>query len=144
MSRKKTDYIVVHCSATPPRKKVNKEYLEKKHRQLGFLEIGYHYVIEVDGQIVSGRDLDQVGMHLKGFNERSIGIVLIGGVSRKDPNIYEKNFSRKQIESLSDLIQQLREKYPMATVVGHKDLDDTVSCPGFNVYSWFKHNETKR
>ena len=88
MSRKKTDYIVVHGSGTVPTKKVNKRVLEKKHRQIGFLTIGYHYVIEVDGTIESGRSIDEVGMHLKGFNERSIGICMIGGISKQDPNIF--------------------------------------------------------
>lgn len=144
MSRKKTDYIVVHGSGTVPTKKVNKRVLEKKHRQIGFLTIGYHYVIEVDGTIESGRSIDEVGMHLKGFNERSIGICMIGGISKQDPNIFEKNFTQKQMKSLASLINVIREFYPMATVVGHNDLDDTTGCPGFNVYKWFKRYEIKR
>jgi len=144
MSRKKTDYIVVHCSATLPKKRVTKEFLEKKHRQKGFLTIGYHYVIEVDGQIVDGRSLDEVGMHLKGYNERTIGICLVGGVSKENPNIFVKNFTKKQMISLSSLLQELRQKFPTATIVGHSDLDDTTTCPGFNAYQWFKNYETKK
>ena len=40
---------------------------------------GYHYVIDVDGQIFTGRSPDEVSAHVQGFGSESLGVCLAGG-----------------------------------------------------------------
>jgi len=64
--------------------------IDERHRARGWSGIGYHRVIlngwvtetefrpECDGMIQAGRALECVGAHVRGHNETSIGICLIG------------------------------------------------------------------
>jgi len=73
-------YLAVHCSATPTGRDIGAAELDAMHRQRGFLKIGYHYVIRLDGRVEKGRSDAEVGAHVEGHNSESIGICLVGGV----------------------------------------------------------------
>ena len=81
--RQDTDYIIIHCSATPPSMDVGAKEIDKWHRQRGWRKIGYHYVITRDGDIQEGRELDEIGAHCRGLNSTSVGVCLVGGVNGK-------------------------------------------------------------
>ena len=78
--RQRTDYIIIHCSATPPNMDVNAKEIDRWHRQKGWLGIGYHYVIKRDGTREVGRKLSEAGAHCIAYNHKSVGICLVGGV----------------------------------------------------------------
>ena len=82
-------YIVLHCSATKEGVPFGIEDIDRWHRQRGFRKVGYHYVIEIDGEIRKGRDIAEIGAHVQGSNANSIGICYIGGLDAdgnpKDP-----------------------------------------------------------
>ena len=131
--RPATDYLVVHCSATKADSSYSWKTIDQMHRQKGWLGIGYHFVIKTDGTIQNGRDIDDVGAHAVGFNERSLGICLIGGLYGKP------DFTAKQFDSLRRLLDWLLSKYPEAEVLGHRDLPDVhKECPCFNVKDWYQ------
>ena len=46
----------------------------------GTRDIGYHFVIQRNGEVDEGRPIEQTGAHVKGHNHDSIGICYIGGV----------------------------------------------------------------
>ena len=48
-------YIVLHCSATKEGVPFGIEDIDRWHRQRGFRKVGYHYVIEIDGEIRTSR-----------------------------------------------------------------------------------------
>ena len=50
------------------------------HRARGFSQIGYNYVIDLDGTIEAGRPLTIAGAHCVGYNDHSVGICYIGGL----------------------------------------------------------------
>lgn len=132
-------YIVVHCSASQPKAKVDASVIERWHRERGFLMIGYHYVILRDGVVQYGRKLDQPGAHAEGFNNKSIGICLVGGINEKGEP--ENNFTHEQFVALKGLIAGNRVVFPNAEVLGHRDLPGVKkACPSFDVREWLKSN----
>ena len=137
--RKRTDYIVIHCSATPPNMDIGVEEIRKMHLQRGFSDVGYNRVIRRSGEWEQGRDDDEVGAHVQGFNSVSIGVCLVGGVDRR--NRAEDNFTLEQMDTLRQMIPELQEKYPNAVVQGHRDFPDVhKDCPSFDVQAWMDEN----
>jgi N-acetylmuramoyl-L-alanine amidase len=131
-------HIVVHCSATPPSVHVDARVIDRWHRQKGWLMIGYHWVIKRDGGVEQGRQPDQPGAHVEGFNDKSIGICLAGGVAEKD-GTPDNNFTWEQFSSLRSVIAGARILYPKAEVVGHRDMPGVrKACPSFDVREWLK------
>ena len=76
---RKINKIVVHCTATPEGRPVSVEEIDSWHKQRGWSQIGYHYVVQLDGTINQGRPLNISGAHVKGHNKYSIGITYVGG-----------------------------------------------------------------
>ena len=169
--------IVVHCSATRSGQRIDRagknaaQVIDEWHQARSFKRvafakanhnphlhaIGYHYVIDIDGTILSGRSLNETGAHAQGFNRMSIGICLIGGAER------EANYTPNQWLSLAALVKQQasRFKVPLQMpdrldnqtirdgVCGHRDLSPDrngngliepfewlKTCPGFSVEKW--------
>jgi len=137
--RKATDFIIIHCAATKPSMDIGAKEIDRWHRERGWLGIGYHWVIRRDGTVERGRDVDQVGAHAKGFNDKSVGICLVGGIHEtliKDRHPKpEANFTPEQWEALDVLVDQMLGMYPGAEVIGHNEVADKA-CPAFNVQDW--------
>jgi len=105
----------------------------------GWNDIGYHWVIRRDGTIEPGRKESVKGAHCnaKGGNTASIGICMVGGVKRMNGKlIAENNFSPEQWASLEWQVREIMTKYPIDTLIGHRDLDPGKACPSFSVKDW--------
>lgn len=127
--------LVVHCAATSPTMDIGAKEIDFWHRERGYAEIGYHYVIRRDGTIENGRELETAGAHAKGWNANSIGICLVGGIDHK--NRPQDNFTREQKMTLRDLLERLRSQFPHTRILGHRDLPGVAkACPSFDVRSW--------
>lgn len=157
--------IVIHCSASPngdslfrgspgtPGFQTPLTAINDWHKARGFKRdpavtkrfnptldaIGYHFVIYRSGVVVTGRNEDEIGAHVTGFNQKSLGICLVG----------TDQFRPAQWDSLRDLVIRLKNRYPQARIVGHRDLSPDQnsngvvepcewlkSCPGFDVAAW--------
>ena len=140
MARKQTDFIVIHCSATKPSMNIDADTIDSWHRKRGFFSVGYHFVLKRDGTREIGRHIDEVGAHAKGFNHRSIGICLVGGVTQDDHTIPEDNFTKEQFESSKNKITDIQDRYEITHIIGHRDVDDRKECPSFDVGEWAKDN----
>ena len=55
IKRKETKYIIIHSSETTPSQNLNSKDLNKLHRQKGFLNVKYHFIITRDGEVEKGR-----------------------------------------------------------------------------------------
>lgn len=131
------EYIVIHCAATTEDQDIGAEEIRGWHLQRGWLDIGYHKVIRRDGTIEDGRALDVPGAHARGFNHKSWGICLMGGVE-SDNKTPESNYTHAQWESLEGLVRELLVKAPQAEVLGHRDLPNvSKACPSFDVRDWW-------
>ena len=137
--RTSTDFIAIHCAATKPSANIGAADIDRWHRAQGWRCIGYHFVIRRDGTVEEGRDVEVIGAHVEGYNSNSVGICLVGGVSEKDVNIPENNFTPAQFAALKKLLLELREKYPTAHIQGHRDFPGVKkACPSFAVSGWLK------
>lgn len=159
MPARTINLIVLHCSATPNGKRLGTatrnaaDVIDGWHKQRGFsrtpswrlnwngrlASIGYHFVIDTDGMVFTGRHRDEVGAHAMGRNYDSLGICCAG---------YDQ-LTPIQWRSLRELVQQLHGEYPQAHICGHRDLsldlngDGKITpneyskiCPGYNVADW--------
>lgn len=133
--------IVIHCSASPDGRPVSVETIRQWHRARGFTDIGYHWVVGVTGQVYPGRPEESVGAHAKGHNAKSLGICMVG----------TERFPLHAWASLKAKIEQLLERFPGASVCGHRDLSPDLDgdgqvepnewikiCPGFDVAAWLQ------
>ena len=120
------EYIVIHHTASTAKETV--EQIHNFHiNNNGWAGIGYHFYIRKDGTIYKGRDEKYAGAHCENYNSVSLGICLEGNFEIEKP-------TEKQLKSLTELLQFLKNKYGNVQVVGHRDLNAT-GCPGKNLYS---------
>lgn len=137
--------IILHCSATRPKWMEGKSTAEKVAEirrwhveDNGWRDIGYHFVIDRDGAIARGRQLEQIGAHTVGKNKGTIGICLIGGHGSSADDTFSENYTEDQDKAVRSLIEQLRKQYPAITkVTGHNDYA-AKACPGFRVATWLR------
>lgn len=129
--------IIIHCSATPEGRDVTVDDIRKWHKQRGFNDIGYHYVIYRDGSVHNGRDVDLVGAHCTGHNTYSIGVCYIGGC-KIDGRSPKDTRTPEQKAALLNLLKDLKKKYPYATVHSHKDYANKA-CPSFDATQEYKN-----
>lgn len=127
--------IIVHCSATEEGKNYTIDDIRKWHKARGFKDIGYHYVIYIDGSIHEGRDINTIGAHCSGQNTGSIGICYIGGLKNNKPTDTRTN---EQKTSLLELLVKLKKLYPKATIHGHKEFANKA-CPCFDAKEEYKN-----
>lgn len=132
---RKINTVIIHCSATPPDLDIGADTIRVWHKKNGWSDIGYHDVIRRDGSIEQGRPIEKAGAHVKGHNQDSIGICLIGGVDSY--GVPENNFTDIQWKSLKKLIRVYNVQYPYATVHGHNEYSNKA-CPSFKVQEWLQ------
>lgn len=126
--------IVIHCSATPEGRPVSVETIRKWHRDKGWRDIGYHYVIDLHGRVHPGRPVEQVGAHVGGHNTGTIGICYVGGVTNDGRLAPKDTRTPAQREALAALVAELAERFPdIRTVKGHRDFPKVAkACPCFD------------
>jgi N-acetylmuramoyl-L-alanine amidase len=127
--------IVVHCAATKPSMDIGAEEICRWHtdprpKGRGWSDIGYHFVIRRNGALENGRPIERMGAHAKGKNRQSIGICLVGGINNAGKE--DANFTLAQYKSLENLLARLKQKFPDAGVIGHRNVS-TKACPSFDV-----------
>lgn len=130
-------YIVVHCTATPPETTIEsiKRYWKEN---LKWKNPGYHYIILRSGEIMTLLLEHQIANGVKGYNKNSIHISYVGGVDKNNNPV--DNRSEAQIHSMFNKLVELSEKYPNATILGHRDFPGvTKMCPSFDVREWLKN-----
>ncbi|CAL2092074.1 N-acetylmuramoyl-L-alanine amidase [Tenacibaculum sp. 190524A05c] len=121
-------YIVVHCTATVEGVDFNASEINKWHINRGWKEIGYHFVVKLNGEVEEGRPIEEKGAHVKGFNKNSIGVVYVGGL---DTNRMAKDTrTEAQKDSLHSLLFYLKSEFPKATILGHRDFSPDLNGNG--------------
>lgn len=137
MNRHSTEYLVVHCASTRPGQDFGAADIRSWHKARGWRDIGYHFVIRLDGTIEPGRPLEHEGAHVSGHNHESVGICLIGGLDEKGAPA--ATFTDAQYVSLRLLLDGLGQRYPGAVIRGHRDFFGVAkACPCFDVREWFE------
>jgi len=131
--------IIVHCSATREGDDIDVATIRGWHvNERGWSDIGYHYVIYLDGSIHKGRDIRIQGAHTKGHNKDSIGICYIGGVE-EDGKTSKDTRTDAQKESLTKLLLELKTiDYCGAIIHSHSDFSNK-DCPSFDATGEYKY-----
>lgn len=149
------DHLIVHASATPPSMDIGASWIDRVHRRKGWSMCGYHVVITRSGDVQwsgSGhrcRTFGSAGAHVggcgAGWNQRSLGVCLVGGV-KEDGRTPEDNFTDEQYSALRDVIDELIEAcdIPEENVMGHRDLIKLTNaapkaCPCFSVREFLEN-----
>lgn len=131
---RKINEIILHCSATKEGQDIKAATIKKWHLEKGYKDIGYHYVIDLDGKIELGRPESQPGAHTSGHNTNSIGICYVGGLSKngksKDTRTDEQKFTMQNL--ILSLVLMHRG---ITKVTGHY-MYANKACPSFDVDKW--------
>jgi len=125
--------IIIHCTGTKKGDRISREQIKKWHLERGFEDIGYHYIIEQDGNVQIGRPLHLVGAHCYGQNDDSIGIAYVGGLDESGNPCNTLNDLQK--ESLLQLCEKLKRQFQDLTIHGHNEFSNK-QCPCFDVQNW--------
>ena len=121
--------LVVHCSDTDNGKDLSALDIHKMHLKFGWDGIGYHKVICRSGKIENGRPDYWIGAHVKGKNDISLGVCLIG----------RDYFTKLQFLALEEVLKEWKFSYPDAKILGHRDTGNTSkTCPNFDIGVWCK------
>ena len=127
--KKNISLLVVHCSYTDDNDHLNAMDIHKMHLNFGWDGIGYHKVICRSGKVENGRPEYWIGAHVKGKNNVSLGVCLIG----------RDNFTKLQFSSLEAVLRKWKSLYPDAKILGHRDTGNTSkTCPNFDIDVWCK------
>lgn len=130
--RTQTTHIIVHTAAS--KGDVSAATIREWHTSPDpndpskpWADIGYHYVIRMDGLLEVGRNEDLVGSHCKagGMNNCSIGICLTGNGDIEE-------WTPAQKHTFRELVVKLCNKYNIKplNIKGHREYDSGKTCPG--------------
>ncbi|KAK4879904.1 hypothetical protein RN001_008050 [Aquatica leii] len=92
-------------------------------------DIGYNFLVGEDGNVYEGRGWDKSGAHAPNYNDRSIGICVIGDYSSSPPNAAALN-ALKLLISCGETSGKITSDYKL---VGHRQVRST-ECPGQALY----------
>ena len=123
-------YLVVHCVAN----RCNKPFSVESLINCGKAKYGqcsYHYYVRSDGSVIPLLSESVQGIHDKGYNWCSLGIVYEGGLDEQGHPADTRTEAQKH--TLIALLRALKADYPDAQILGHRDLPWVKKdCPCFD------------
>ncbi|XP_060650945.1 peptidoglycan-recognition protein LB isoform X1 [Drosophila nasuta] len=122
-------YIPAACYTTPDCMRSMRDIQDFHQEDRGWNDIGYSFGIGGDGMIYTGRGFNVVGAHAPKYNDKSVGIVLIGDWRTELP-------PERMLQATKDLIAfGVAQGYidPAYKLLGHKQVRDT-ECPGGQLF----------
>ncbi|KAF5290067.1 hypothetical protein FQA39_LY14848 [Lamprigera yunnana] len=141
-------YVIMHHTYKPSACNTTEECIKamqwmQDYHQLEhkWNDIGYNFAIGGDGKAYVGRGWSNIGAHSPTYNNKSIGICLIGDWRYELPN-------KKQLETTQKLIKygintgKIKRNY---LLFGHRQVRKGTECPGdtlFEEISKWKHFST--
>ena len=132
---RKLDRIIVHCTATPEGRHVDVDTIRVWHKARGWSDVGYHFVIYLDGSVHAGRAVEKTGAHVSGHNATTIGVVYVGGTDAAGKA--KDTMNAAQETAFVNLVKHLRDEYGPLTLHGHNEYA-AKACPSFIVKDKFK------
>lgn len=118
--------IIMHCSASDNPLHDDISVIRQWHLERGFVDVGYHYFIKIDGSIQLGRPIYKAGAHARHHNSYTVGICVHG----------IKEFALEQIETALKLCHNQIMIYGLEVedVIGHNELPNVNKiCPGIDM-----------
>ena len=118
-------HLVVHCTATP--KNTTIASIRRHWKEgLGWKSVGYHKIIEANGNILTLATDDKTTNGVAGHNATSLHVSYIGGKDTDDRTIQQR-------QAIAGVLLSWLQKYPKARICGHRDFPGVnKACPQFN------------
>ena len=105
----------------------------------GWADIGYHWVIGLDGNVYEGRALNVQGAHAGGGNNlENLGISVIGDFTKALPGSQQLRTTERFLAA-----QLAAYRVPVTELYGHRDWKPTA-CPGDALYAWLERFKAVR
>ena len=110
-----------------------------------WLDIPYHYIIDLDGRIYAGRDIAYAGDTNTEYDPKGHALIeVVGNFEEVEPN-------QAQLDAVVRLMAMLANKYdvPLDRIASHRDYSGQTVCPGANLYRYvqdktFRHEVALR
>jgi len=117
--------IIIHCSDSDNVAHDDISVIRQWHLKRGFVDVGYHYFVKINGIVQIGRPMYMVGAHCINQNLTSIGICLSG----------RHSFTEKQFLATRQLCEDLEDRYKIkeTEIYPHNYFDKKKTCPNFNI-----------
>ena len=132
--------IILHCSATDEPNQNTLAAIQELHtssqevkfkwgeystRGKGFSWIGYHWLVDKNGNVYQGRSESRQGAHCLNRNKSSIGICVAGN----------EHFNEVQFASLRSLVKNIKQRHGLrgSCVRLHREFDHKKTCPNFTL-----------
>lgn len=130
-------YITLHHGGVPFLEDADPmEYLRNlqmwSRTDRGWIDIPYHYLIDLEGNIYEGRELHYAGDTNTNYDPTGHALVCVLG------NFGEVEPSERQLQAVVDIFTWICQTYniPPETLKGHKDYTEETVCPGDNLYAY--------
>jgi hypothetical protein len=97
-----------------------------------WIDIPYHYLIDLDGNIYQGRNINYPGDTNTNYDPTGHALIcVLGNYEIAEPN-------ERQLEAVVSMMARLCEEYSIdpSTIRSHRDYVDYTVCPGENIYSY--------
>jgi hypothetical protein len=110
-----------------------------------WLDIPYHYIIDLDGKIYEGRKIEYAGDTNTEYDPTGHALIeVVGNFEEVEPN-------QQQLDAVVRLMALLAKKYdvPLDHIASHRDFSKQTVCPGANLYrymqdGYFRHKVALR
>jgi len=101
----------------------------------GWIDIPYHYLIDLDGRIYEGRDIRYAGDTNTEYDPTGHALICVFG----NYEIIKPN--QKQLESIVWLMTKLCKDYRLSpnVIASHLDYAERTVCPGKNLYYYIEN-----
>ena len=131
-------FIAIHCTATQPNSSVAAIQRHWKDT-LGWKSPGYHLLIEPNGTIHRLMDFNGVANGVKGFNNHSIHISYIGGITKEGKPVDNRTDAQKKaiLLCINEVIEWSDNK--CLIIQGHRDFPNAnKACPCFDAKAEYR------
>jgi hypothetical protein len=106
--------------------------------------VGYHFIIEPNGDVYEGRYLSLKGSHVDGANTGKIGILLTGDFESEFGGILGGVPTPAQLAKAEEMIKALKASFStLKKLGGHRDYKPSTVCPGGELYKLIPGLRTK-
>lgn len=98
-------------------------------------DIPYHYLIDLDGNIYEGRDVNFAGDTNTEYDPTGHAlIVVLGNFEEIEPN-------QAQLDAVTNMMVTLAKRFNIAAdkIGGHKDYSAQTACPGKSLYPYLQN-----
>lgn len=130
-------HITLHHQGEPfPKGKDPIQYLRNlqswSRREKKWIDIPYHYIIDLDGKIYEGRNINYAGDTNTEYDPTGHALIeVVGNFEEVEPN-------QEQLDATVRMMAFLSKTYnvPVDSIRSHRDYSSKTVCPGKNLYQY--------